>query len=88
MLGWRISNINEFMRAYPVWCAWNKHHTFRNFIKVYRNTFAHFRFGQGPIWRIYKIIKNTLNGNYRQIEKEFAEDYKKLLTHQQNGDII
>ena len=77
----RINNPIEFMRAYPIWCAWNHKHSFKNFVAVYRFTFTHYEFLHGPLWRIYRIIKDTLNGRYKEIEKEFAEDYKNLLTN-------
>lgn len=82
MLGCRINNVDEFMKAYPIWCAWNHHHTIKNFIAVYRFTFRRYTLLHNPLWRVYRIICNTVNGKYKEIEREFAEDYKKLLTNQ------
>lgn len=76
----RINNPTEFLQAYPHWRAWNHHHTIKNFISVYRFTFTHYTLIHNPFWRIYKIIRHTVSGKYKEIEKEFAEDYKKLLT--------
>lgn len=37
---------------------WNYRHSYYNFMRLYRNEF----------YRIYKIIKNSLNCRYREIE--------------------
>ena len=44
---------------------WNHRHSYYNFMRLYRNEFKR---GTLPHYRIYRIIKNTLNGRYREIE--------------------
>lgn len=70
------TNSNEFLQVYPCICAWNHHHTLRNFSAVYRFTFTHYSLRENPFWRIYKIIQHTCNGDYKSIEEKFAELYK------------
>lgn len=71
----------ELLKCYPIWCDWNHKKSIKNFIKVYKKTFTHFTFSENPIWRIYKIFKNTISGKYEEIEKNFKKDYEKLLTN-------
>lgn len=73
-------NISEelFLRCYPIWVEWNHRKSIKNFIKVYRFTFTRYTLKENPFWRIYKIIKSTHNGQYKKIEKDFREEYRKL----------
>lgn len=55
-------------------CEWNKKKTIKTFISLYRNGFTYYTLLQNPIWRIYRIAKNTVTGKYRWCESELKKD--------------
>lgn len=55
---------------------WNHNHSLKNFVKMYKRTFTRYRIGQGPLWRVYRIIKHTFNGDYKGFEKDLHTKYQ------------
>lgn len=62
---------------YKAVCQWNKKKNIRTFFVLYRDGFTHYTLRENPVWRVYKIIKNTLNGRYEWCENELDKRYKK-----------
>lgn len=59
---------------------WNRKKSMRNFMRLYRDGFYYMSLWQNPLWRVYRIIKDTLTGKYLWCEKELdrrddREDY-------------
>lgn len=50
---------------------WNKKKSFRNFAQLYREGFTYYTLWQNPVWRVFRIIRNTLTGRYLWCEGEF-----------------
>lgn len=57
---------------YQALCAWNRQKTWKTFWAMFKHGFnCSFKdlFG----WRFYRIIRNTLNGRYKQCEAELRK---------------
>lgn len=54
--------------------SWNRKKSFRNFAGIYRAGFLPTRAWpwQGPLWRVCRIIRNTVSGRYKEMEKELT----------------
>lgn len=55
---------------YDVLCNWNRKKSFRNFLDLYNGGFDNNAFFGFRVWR---IIRNTLNGRYKDIERQVHE---------------
>lgn len=47
---------------------WNKKKNLSNFILMYTDGFTYHSSIKNPIFRVYKIIKNTVTGRYKECE--------------------
>lgn len=65
----------DWSKCYKVVFEWNRKKSLRNFIQIYKYGFRRSRI-HNLIWRIYRIIKNTLSGRYKKFERELLEKLK------------
>lgn len=56
---------------------WTDKKSFENFKKVYYNGFYNKGKGISPLWRIWRIFKDTVNGTYKGIADHYLP--KKVL---------
>ena len=61
---------------YKAVCQWNKKKNPKTFFTLYRDGFTHYTLRENPVWRVYKIIKNTLSGKYQWCENELKKRYE------------
>ena len=53
---------------------WNQRHSIRNFLRMYRHGFNYKWLIWRPLWRIWRIIRNTyLTDNYLMLEKMYQD---------------
>lgn len=50
---------------------WNKKKNLSNFILMYTDGFTYHSPIENPIFRVYRIIKNTVSGKYKKCEALF-----------------
>lgn len=61
---------------YKAVCAWNKKKSFKTFFAMYKHGFEYPTIKDLFGWRIYRIIRNTLNGKYEWCEAELEKQRK------------
>ena len=72
----RGNPLSEDELFYQAICKWNREKSFKNFKELYRQGFTPSLkdiFG----WRIYRIIRNTLTGRYKELEVELGKDLER-----------
>ena len=65
----RVQTPSEKVSFYDLIYKWNRRKTFKTFRLLYKHEFI----GFNPIRRVYCIIKHTVNGRYKELERELAE---------------
>lgn len=65
----RVQTPKEKVSFYNLIYQWNRRKTFKTFRLLYKHEFI----GFNPIRRVYCIIKQTVNGRYKELEQELAE---------------
>lgn len=65
----RVQTPEEKVSFYSLVYQWNRRKTFKTFRLLYKHEFI----GFNPIRRVYCIIKHTVNGRYKELERELAE---------------
>ena len=71
--------MTENKKGYDAIVHWVENPSIKNFFKLYRDGFT-FRFiWWRPLWRIWRIIRNTATGRYKQIANDdsLKEKYSK-----------
>ncbi len=57
---------------YNVVCDWNRNHSVKNFLRLYKHGFNYKWLLWRPIWRIWRIFRNTvLSARYIQLERQY-----------------
>lgn len=56
--------------AYAVIVKWVEHKSFKNFLKLYKDGFLLNHLWMRPLWRIWRIIRNTVTKRYDEIVKD------------------
>lgn len=57
-------------KTYTVIVEWVEHKSFKNFLKLYKDGFLFNHLWTRPIWRIWRIIRNTVTKRYDEIVKD------------------
>ena len=71
--------MTENKRGYDAIVRWVENPSIKNFFKLYRDGFTIRFIWWRPLWRIWRIICNTVNGRYKQIANDdsLKEKYSK-----------
>lgn len=69
----------ENKKAYDAIVCWVEKPSVKNFFKLYRDGFTIRFIWWRPLWRIWRIIRNTVTGKYKQIanDNSIKEKYSK-----------
>ena len=64
-------------KAYNAIVIWVKNPSIKNFFKLYKDGFLIRFIWWRPLWRIWRIIRNTITGRYKEIanNKELKKKY-------------
>lgn len=73
----RVSHLSENEMFYQAVYKWNRKKSLKTFIELYKNGFTHFTFKDIFGWRIYRIVKNTVIGRYKELETKLEKEFGK-----------
>jgi hypothetical protein len=51
--------------------AWTERKSLNNFKSVYHSAFT----GGNPIWRVWRILRNTISGRYKEMVVDYENSY-------------
>jgi hypothetical protein len=57
-------------KTYAAIVKWVEHKSLKNFFKLYKDGFLFNRLWTCPLWRIWRIIRNTITKRYDEIAKD------------------
>ena len=69
----------ENKKAYNAIVCWVENPSIKNFFKLYKDGFFIRFIWWRPLWRIWRIIRNTITGRYKEIASDdsLKEKYNK-----------
>lgn len=66
----------DYRPFYKAVSAWNKKKSLKNFKRIYLDGFTYEKAFERPVLRLFKIIKNTFSGKYKESEEELKNRWE------------
>lgn len=78
----------EGKKVYNAIVCWVENPSIKNFLKLYKDGFLIRFVWWRPLWRIWRIIRNTIEGTYKEIASDdsLKEMFEEMEKEEENGE--